>query len=432
MVNLKKKLVTAFLALALVFTGCMTDVPDSYAATAYPFTQSKVAVKSSYLSKFVVENIDGETMELNGAFSESGAKAFSTTGTAKKTLLPNDGKAARLIFYYAVVLDEAKTGLEKYRIQNALSYLHQGEKGLSKAQIAKAKTMIEESSVRPIPDYYRFKAYRFKSTTKVKDKYPSFIGYKTDAYQIRVGITYNKAAYFNEIKIYGGYPVLLPYIKTEQEAIRELANVDCLLIPGGDGINPSYYGAEQRNTGSGSVKRDPTDFNYIKVALSLDIPVLAICRGHQMMNVVAGGTLFQDIKKECGSNEKHKGVVHNVRVLSNTLLSGIIGAGQHKVYCNHHQCVERIGKNIKVNARSTDGIIEASNITGKSFALSLQFHPEKEQTILSLETYKIITRFINEGSKYVERTGHPRLYMRDVHIPTVEEINEKDDEENPA
>ena len=420
----KRKLLTLALSLALALTTSVVNIPDAYAATVVDFTHSKASVSKSYLSKFNIDADYEEGKEFKLAFSESGAKAFNSEGMATMSSLKNTTKASKLIFHYAIYLDEATTKGEKLKIQNALTYLHQGSKGLTNAQVTKAKAMIAESQKYAIPPYYNFKAYRFKSLDQVKGKYPSFIAYRCDPYQIRVGISYQDLAYKEAVKKVGGYPVYLPYVTDEAGAIAELAKVDCLLIPGGTGINPSYYGETVRNSGKGSPKRDPADYNYIKVALSIDMPILAICRGHQMVNVVTGGTLFQDIKKEYGSSEKHKKVVHSIRVFKGSLLADIIGSGSHSVYCSHHQCVGRIGSNIKVNARSTNGVIEASNVLGQSFALTLQFHPESAKMKNSLDTYKIFKRFVNEGSKFVERMGHERLYMRDVHEPTEKEIND--------
>lgn len=427
--NVKKTTITLLLAFLLCFTTAFVNVQDVNAATGVPFTHTKVAVSKTYLSKFVINYTYSPGKKIKGAYSESGAKAFKSKGTATRVALSNTSKASKLVFHYAVFLDKGSTNTQKLNLQNALTYIHQGSKGLTEAQVNKAKEMIAESQKYSIPEYYNFKAYRYKAST-ADGKAPSFIGYMCDPYQIRVGISYEALQYKDAIKKFGGYPIYLPYIKDEASAFDNLADVDCLLIPGGSGVNPKYYGETQRNTGSGSALRDPTDYNYIKAALALDMPVLSICRGHQMMNVVTGGTLFQDIKKEYGSSENHKKTVHGIRVFKGSMLAGIIGSGSHNVYCNHHQCVARIGKSIKVNARSINGVIEASNVLGNTFALSLQFHPESQKTINTLDTYKIFTRYITEGMDYVQGMGIEPEYMRNVHIPTEKEINDALNEED--
>lgn len=427
MTTTKNRLITLFLVIALVFTGCITSINYSYAdTTTISFTQSSVKTNGTYISNFVINKASLKALGIdgyNGIFSASGAKAFNKTGKAKATALSNSKQTARLVFYYAVFKNQAKTNLQKLRLQNALTYVTEGSKNLSKAAVTRSKDMVNASKNFPIPSYYHFKAVRYKSTKKINKKYPYFVAYTYSKETFKVGLTYKNEKCNKAITQHGGKPVLLEYLTDDSVKSKEAAmsllkkyDVDALLIPGGSGVGPSWYGETARTRYSdgnplvppeGDVIRDPTDFYYLQAALEMDMPIIAICRGHEMFNVVLGGTMFQSIKEEFGITEDHTKCIHKINVVSGTLLADIIGAGTHSIYSNHIQGVARLGKPVTVNARSNQGVVEAMNVKNKTFALSLQFHPEYENEenpsmsrLNSIESYKIFTRFLTEAGKY--------------------------------
>jgi putative glutamine amidotransferase len=155
-----------------------------------------------------------------------------------------------------------------------------------------------------------------------------------------------------------------------------LDHLDGLVLVGGDDIPPSAYGQKAHET----VKIMSTQrYNFDKSLISLwwarGKPLLGICLGMQFTNVVAGGSLVQDIPSQVGTTVKHRGY-HNVTIDPKSSLAKILGAEHAYVYSNHHQAVKDLGKNLKIIARSEDGVAEAMERTDGKFGLFVQWHPE--------------------------------------------------------
>ncbi|MGA2881261.1 MAG: gamma-glutamyl-gamma-aminobutyrate hydrolase family protein [Bryobacteraceae bacterium] len=195
---------------------------------------------------------------------------------------------------------------------------------------------------------------------------------------MRVAVTFG-----NEIRV-GPYEQAL--IEAGIQAVRNpdsLDSLDGLLLSGGADINPKQYG--QQNAGSDEVDdlRDELEIRLLQEALAADIPVLAICRGLQLFNVVSGGTLVQhlpssDVHRQRPKNAepgKHP-AAHRVRVAANTRLAQIVGAGELEVNSRHHQAIDRLGEGLVVSATATDGVIEAIEKPEAAFAVAVQWHPE--------------------------------------------------------
>ncbi len=189
---------------------------------------------------------------------------------------------------------------------------------------------------------------------------------------------------------YGNEARLGPYLLALQEVgiaaspnPDSLRALDGLLLTGGSDINPARYG--YTNSGSDEVddERDELEMRLLQEALEADLPVLAICRGLQLFNVVFGGTLIQhlsstDIHRQRPKNAeagKHPSA-HRIWVAPETRLAGIIGSGGHDVNSRHHQAIEAIGEGLKVSAISADGVIEAIEKPEATFAIAVQWHPE--------------------------------------------------------
>ena len=165
---------------------------------------------------------------------------------------------------------------------------------------------------------------------------------------------------------------------------KSLASLDGLLLTGGTDINPALYG---RHPSPESEKpddaRDKLEMRLLQEALEADLPVFAICRGLQLFNVARGGTLVQhltptDVHRQGPQNAKSgkHPAAHRVWVAPNTLLSKIVGGGGHDVNSRHHQAVESVGEGLIVSAIANDGVIEALEMPGASFAVAVQWHPE--------------------------------------------------------
>ena len=165
---------------------------------------------------------------------------------------------------------------------------------------------------------------------------------------------------------------------------QSLESLDGLLLTGGSDINPVHYNQTRiRDSDTPDDARDILELRLCKEALAADVPVLAICRGLQLMNVVCRGTLVQHLastevhrqKPRDAEPGKHP-AAHRIWVGPNTRLAEIIGAGGHDVNSRHHQAIESLGQGLIVSAISEDGVIEGIEKPGAAFAVAVQWHPE--------------------------------------------------------
>lgn len=185
--------------------------------------------------------------------------------------------------------------------------------------------------------------------------------------------------YVRAVREAGGIPVILPNTDGSPERIDEYLDLlDGLLMPGGADIPPSEYGEEPHPT----VKLlDDDRFQFEKALCDAWIkrsrkPMLGICLGSQWINVSSGGNLVQDIPSEFNVN--HRDVTHPVVIDPDSKLGRIFGETNFEVNSLHHQAVRDVGNNLRIVARSADGIVEATETTDKNrFLIGVQWHPEK-------------------------------------------------------
>ena len=187
-------------------------------------------------------------------------------------------------------------------------------------------------------------------------------------------------AYVQAVAENGGVPMVLPAITDEDILRRYVDEMDGLVLVGGADIPPSEYGQQPHET----VKVMPSQrYNFERKLISLWLasgkPVFGTCLGMQFVNVVAGGTLIQDIPSQVGTKVVHRGdkVYHWVNIEPDSLLAKILGTNRAFVYSNHHQAVKGVGKGLRIVARSDDGIIEALQRADGGFGLFVQWHPEQ-------------------------------------------------------
>jgi putative glutamine amidotransferase len=203
--------------------------------------------------------------------------------------------------------------------------------------------------------------------------------------------------YLQAISAAGGLPWVMPYLGEGQEGgIAEMVSrTDGILLTGGDDIQPELYmdpGALtarlRRTVSSPSPERDTAEKRLVLEALKQRKPLLAICRGHQMLNVALGGTLIVDIPLQHPDCLRHNqpnrrfNVVHDILVEPSAHLHEICGSRRLGVNSTHHQAVAKVAEPLQVSARSADGIVEALELkrdayTGHPYVISVQFHPER-------------------------------------------------------
>jgi len=184
----------------------------------------------------------------------------------------------------------------------------------------------------------------------------------------------------------GGEPRVLDYARDEVDQV--LSWCDGVLVPGGIDIDPAAYGdARHPSVTEVEPARDAYEAALIRAAIAADRPLLAICRGLQMLNVAMGGSLVQDLPSQMPSDVKHavnnpkNAIAHEVWVTPGSLLWTLmresLEAGDAlKVNSRHHQAVQRLAAGFEITATAPDGTIEAIERTGARFCLGVQWHPE--------------------------------------------------------
>ena len=153
-----------------------------------------------------------------------------------------------------------------------------------------------------------------------------------------------------------------------------LDGVDGLCLAGGADVDPALYGAARLPvTEPPDLDRDRIESALLRDALRRDLPVLAICRGLQLLNAVLGGTLEQHIE---GHNHRKLRDAHAIRIAPGSRLERILGTRDYVVNSRHHQAAAKVAPGLLLAATAPDGVVEALEVSGKRFALAVQWHPE--------------------------------------------------------
>lgn len=189
--------------------------------------------------------------------------------------------------------------------------------------------------------------------------------------------------YAQGLEAAGAAPVILP-LTTDPAALQRYAQTfDGFLFPGGHDLDPALYGQNPTDQcGTVCPQRDSMERKLFPLALETGKPMLGICRGIQLFNVMLGGSLYQDIPTECPSDVEHHEtppydkVAHPVTVEQGTPLYQAVGVAQMGVNSYHHQGIKALGKGLRVAAKAPDGMVEAVYLPDHPFALAVQWHPE--------------------------------------------------------
>jgi len=176
----------------------------------------------------------------------------------------------------------------------------------------------------------------------------------------------------------GGEPVMMhPVAGSDAEVADRLAFADGVLLPGGGDLAAHWTGQEPHPTlYDVDETQDAFDLAIARVTLAAGTPLLAICRGLQVVNAALGGTVVQDMDSAYGDERHHRHRVHTVAIDAGSPLAEAIG-GKTEVSCYHHQCLDRPGEGLRVIARADDDVIEAVSLDGAAgWFLGVQWHPE--------------------------------------------------------
>jgi len=187
----------------------------------------------------------------------------------------------------------------------------------------------------------------------------------------------------------GVFPVLVPSFGDRLDLDQLLASVDGVMVTGSkSNVHPSLYGGDASEAnGPYDPARDATTLPLIRKAIDYGVPLLAICRGIQELNVALGGSLAAEIQEREGSldhrapgsdNQDERFALRQaVSIKPDSCLAGVFGAGEIKVNSVHRQAVDRLGKRLQVEAVAEDGTVEAVSVRdSRAFAVGVQWHPE--------------------------------------------------------
>ena len=215
-------------------------------------------------------------------------------------------------------------------------------------------------------------------------------------------------SYYELVATAGGRPLLLPPLRTARPgpgfgAAEVIESLDGLVLTGGGDVDPATYG-EQAGPAVGGVDpvRDESERALLAAALAVDLPVLAICRGLQVLNTERGGTLFQHLPDVVG-HDGHRtapAVFGEVKVTTTpgSRTASIFGPAT-TVLCSHHQSIKELGAGLEATAHADDGQIEAVELGGSTFVLGVQWHPEESGDQRSFDA------LVAEARAYRSRRG---------------------------
>ncbi|MCM1989968.1 gamma-glutamyl-gamma-aminobutyrate hydrolase family protein [Oceanirhabdus seepicola] len=188
--------------------------------------------------------------------------------------------------------------------------------------------------------------------------------------------------YVRAVEKAGGVPVVLPVIDDDEAIISQVKACDGIIISGGQDVHPMSYNEEpHEKLGYVNSKIDEYQIKLVKTALQEKKPLLGICRGHQILNVACGGTLYQDLSEMSGSILKHfqegkrYDYSHKIKIKSDSILDRLFGK-EVLINSYHHQCINQVGEGLEVVANASDGVIEAVQMKESDFVMGVQWHPE--------------------------------------------------------
>ncbi len=215
--------------------------------------------------------------------------------------------------------------------------------------------------------------------------------------------------YRKAIEMSGGTIVVLSEAYDKEFLSTQLKQIDGLLIPGGGDMDPKFFNEENKGSREPDAEFDAFEFDIIKYCTERKMPVFAICRGHQFINVYFGGNLYQDLPSQYERKDllvhqilddgRIKPCFHYINIEKNSLLYELLGEERIRANSSHHQSVKNTAPGFKITSLSDDGVVEAMEGTGDEYIMSVQFHPEK-LVIEDPRYYTLFEKLIHEAIKW--------------------------------
>ena len=179
--------------------------------------------------------------------------------------------------------------------------------------------------------------------------------------------------YADAVQRAGGLPVVIPPTDDLDAIKATIARCDAMVLLGGGDVSPSHYGQTERARLYGVDEFiDSFEIAAVHAALEYDKPILAICRGHQVLNVALGGTLVQHLP----TTDQHRDTMHSVQLLQGSRAAIAMGTTEPLVHSFHHQAIETLGNGLSVVGTFHDDTIEAVEYTDATWVVGVQWHPE--------------------------------------------------------
>ncbi len=233
------------------------------------------------------------------------------------------------------------------------------------------------------------------SSSVIVDEVGSFAGYKR---------AYVNKDYVDAVIRAGGVPLIIPFSTDKEVIISQAQLIDGLILSGGHDISPYNYGQEpSQKIGETFPERDTYEIILLEESKKRNIPILGICRGFQLINVAAGGTLYQDLSLIPGNILKHNQVsnptlkTHKVEIKENSFISSIFGK-ETMVNSFHHQVINKVANDFIVVAKASDGVVEAIEHKTYKFLVAVQWHPEM-LAVNCEKARELFSKFVEEAKK---------------------------------